>query len=431
MTAISVIIPYYNTVRHVKAALQSVLFQSHPPLEVICVDDGSDDGSGEAIEEAGFGPGAPVRLITQGHRGAATARNAGVAAAKGEWLAFLDADDLWPQDSRAARVAAQGLSGADMVFGKVAQFIDGEARDLDAGMPGRVAGSMLLRRAAFDRVGPFDEVLATAETIDWVARARAATALAAGGIAVSQGSLSLGALAAFFVAASQANGALNGLMVSLPMLLTGHEALNRLVEFRAIGREEAPGGTAEPDLKRPLIMAGVHFSYDGRPILNGIDLSIEPGAITALAALNGEGKTTVLDLALGLNRPVAGQIALGGVDYGALDLSALRRAMGVAPQNPLFFRGTVRENILFGLKVRRIAAAERERRLQRAVDLLGIAALLERKPAQLSGGQKQRVALGRAIVAESQICLMDEPLSNLDAQLRQEMRAEIRNLQRQ
>jgi glycosyltransferase involved in cell wall biosynthesis len=174
MTAISVIIPCYNTVRHVKAALQSVLFQSHAPLEVICVDDGSDDGSAEAIQEAGFGAGAPVRLITQGRRGAAAARNTGVAAAKGEWLAFLDADDLWPQGSLSARVETQRLSGADMVFGKVAQFIDGEARDLDAGMPGRMAGSMLLRRAAFDRVGPFDEALATAETIDWVARARAA-----------------------------------------------------------------------------------------------------------------------------------------------------------------------------------------------------------------------------------------------------------------
>ena len=90
---------------------------------------------------------------------------------------------------------------------------------------------------------------------------------------------------------------------------------------------------------------------------------------------------------------------------------------------------SVRENILFGLKVRRIARSERDRRLGRAAELLGIGELLERKPAQLSGGQKQRVALGRAIVAEAPICLMDEPLSNLDAQLRQEMRTEIRGLQ--
>jgi sn-glycerol 3-phosphate transport system ATP-binding protein len=89
----------------------------------------------------------------------------------------------------------------------------------------------------------------------------------------------------------------------------------------------------------------------------------------------------------------------------------------------------VRENIVFGLKVRRVPALEREARLHRVADLLGIGDLLARKPAQLSGGQQQRVALGRAIVAEKPVCLMDEPLSNLDAQLRQEMRREIRQLQ--
>jgi sn-glycerol 3-phosphate transport system ATP-binding protein len=95
----------------------------------------------------------------------------------------------------------------------------------------------------------------------------------------------------------------------------------------------------------------------------------------------------------------------------------------------LFPHLSVRENIVFGLKVRRLSGAERERRLARAAEMLGIGTLLERRPAQLSGGQKQRVALGRAIVAEAPVCLMDEPLSNLDAQLRHEMRSEIRSLQ--
>jgi sn-glycerol 3-phosphate transport system ATP-binding protein len=91
----------------------------------------------------------------------------------------------------------------------------------------------------------------------------------------------------------------------------------------------------------------------------------------------------------------------------------------------------VSENIVFGLKVRKVAASEVARRLKRTAELLGLEQLLDRKPSQLSGGQQQRVALGRAIIAEAPVCLMDEPLSNLDAQLRQEMRAEIRNLQRQ
>ena len=95
----------------------------------------------------------------------------------------------------------------------------------------------------------------------------------------------------------------------------------------------------------------------------------------------------------------------------------------------LFPHLTVAENILFGLRVRKVPAAERTRRLNRVAALLGLDALLERKPSQLSGGQQQRVALGRAIIAETPVCLMDEPLSNLDAQLRAEMRREIRALQ--
>ncbi len=97
----------------------------------------------------------------------------------------------------------------------------------------------------------------------------------------------------------------------------------------------------------------------------------------------------------------------------------------------LFPHLPVSENIVFGLKVRKVAPADVARRLQRVADLLGLGQLLDRKPSQLSGGQQQRVALGRAIIAEAPVCLMDEPLSNLDAQLRQDMRAEIRHLQRQ
>ena len=95
----------------------------------------------------------------------------------------------------------------------------------------------------------------------------------------------------------------------------------------------------------------------------------------------------------------------------------------------LFPHLDVRENILFGVKVRGEPAAEHARRLARVAEQLGLTPLLERKPSQLSGGQQQRVALGRAIIAETKVCLMDEPLSNLDAQLRQEMRREIRTLQ--
>jgi sn-glycerol 3-phosphate transport system ATP-binding protein len=108
---------------------------------------------------------------------------------------------------------------------------------------------------------------------------------------------------------------------------------------------------------------------------------------------------------------------------------AERRLSMVFQSYALFPHLSVAENIVFGLRVRRVAAADRGARLERVASLLGLDGLLERKPSQLSGGQQQRVALGRALIAETPVCLMDEPLSNLDAQLRLEMRREIRALQ--
>ena len=131
----------------------------------------------------------------------------------------------------------------------------------------------------------------------------------------------------------------------------------------------------------------------------------------------------------GSSRPT-GRILIDGRDVTDLPPSQRNIAM-VFQSYALFPHLPVSENIVFGLKVRKVAASDVARRLKRTAELLGLEQLLDRKPSQLSGGQQQRVALGRAIIAEAPVCLMDEPLSNLDAQLRQEMRAEIRHLQRQ
>jgi len=144
---------------------------------------------------------------------------------------------------------------------------------------------------------------------------------------------------------------------------------------------------------------------------------------------SGCGKTTCLRMIAGLDTPSAGAIHIGKRDVTALPPAARGVAM-VFQSYALFPHLNVAENILFGLKARGVPRAERDRRLSHAVDLLGIRPLLARKPGQISGGQQQRVALGRAIVAQAPVCLMDEPLSNLDAQLRAEMRREIVGLQR-
>ncbi len=156
--------------------------------------------------------------------------------------------------------------------------------------------------------------------------------------------------------------------------------------------------------------------------------SVPAGQLVALLGPSGCGKSTTLRLIAGLDTPSSGRILIGGRDV--TDLPPAQRGIAMVFQSyALFPHLNVAENIIFGLRVRKVPRAERDERLARAASLLGLKALLERKPSQLSGGQQQRVALARAIVAEAAVCLMDEPLSNLDAQLRLEMRREIRALQ--
>jgi sn-glycerol 3-phosphate transport system ATP-binding protein len=160
------------------------------------------------------------------------------------------------------------------------------------------------------------------------------------------------------------------------------------------------------------------------------DVSFEAAAGRMLVLLgpSGCGKSTTLRLIAGLEAATRGRVAIGGVDVTHLP-PAERRLSMVFQSYALFPHLSVAENIVFGLRVRRVPAAERRKRLARVADLLGLDALLERRPSQLSGGQQQRVALGRALISETPVCLMDEPLSNLDAQLRLDMRREIRAIQ--
>jgi sn-glycerol 3-phosphate transport system ATP-binding protein len=162
--------------------------------------------------------------------------------------------------------------------------------------------------------------------------------------------------------------------------------------------------------------------------VDGVSFEAGVGRLVVLLGPSGCGKSTTLRLIAGLERVTAGRILIGDEDVTELPPAARHIAM-VFQSYALFPHLSVAENIVFGLRVRRVPAGERRRRLGRVAGLLGLEQLLDRKPSQLSGGQQQRVALGRAIIAEKPICLLDEPLSNLDAQLRVEMRREIRTLQ--
>ncbi|MBS0520293.1 MAG: ABC transporter ATP-binding protein [Proteobacteria bacterium] len=168
--------------------------------------------------------------------------------------------------------------------------------------------------------------------------------------------------------------------------------------------------------------------FGGRAAVNDVSFAVERGALCVLLGPSGCGKSTTLRLIAGLEEPTAGRIVIEGRDITRLPAKDRRIAM-VFQSYALFPHLTVAQNIVFGLEVRRVARAEREARLRKVAELVGLSDYLARKPGQLSGGQRQRVALARAIVSEQPVCLMDEPLSNLDAKLRQEMRVEIRALQ--
>ncbi|HEY0297479.1 MAG TPA: ABC transporter ATP-binding protein [Bordetella sp.] len=177
-----------------------------------------------------------------------------------------------------------------------------------------------------------------------------------------------------------------------------------------------------------LVLENLGKQYAGNVAVDGVNLHAPAGSFTALLGPSGCGKSTTLRMIAGLDAPTAGRILIGGRDVTQL-APAQRRIAMVFQSYALFPHLSVRENILFGLRVRKEPERDFDRRLSRVAGLLGLSALLDRRPAQLSGGQQQRVALGRAVISEAPVCLMDEPLSNLDAQLRQDMRREIRGLQ--
>jgi lactose/L-arabinose transport system ATP-binding protein len=174
----------------------------------------------------------------------------------------------------------------------------------------------------------------------------------------------------------------------------------------------------------------VRKSYGSLDVIHGIDLTVDEGEFVVFVGPSGCGKSTLLRMIAGLEEVTEGEIAIKGRDVTDLDPSDRGIAM-VFQSYALYPHMSVRDNLAFGLKMANTPQAEIDRRVAHASGILKIEALLERRPGQLSGGQRQRVAIGRAIVREPDVFLFDEPLSNLDAELRVSMRIEIARLHRQ
>ncbi|MGO4571518.1 ABC transporter ATP-binding protein [Microvirga sp. 2TAF3] len=186
--------------------------------------------------------------------------------------------------------------------------------------------------------------------------------------------------------------------------------------------------TALTGLDAHLRLDGLTKRYGDSLAVAALDLAVPKGELVALLGPSGCGKTTTLRMIAGLITPSDGRIVVGGNDI--TQMPVYKRDMGLVFQSyALFPHMTVAKNVAFGLEMRAVPKPEIEKRVKEALAMVRLEALAERKPRELSGGQQQRVALARALVIRPSILLLDEPLSNLDAKLRDEMRNEIRDIQ--
>ncbi|MFT6302540.1 MAG: sn-glycerol 3-phosphate transport system ATP-binding protein [Granulosicoccus sp.] len=179
-----------------------------------------------------------------------------------------------------------------------------------------------------------------------------------------------------------------------------------------------------------LRVSDLRRSYDNVDAVKNISFDVEEGEFVALLGPSGCGKSTTLKMIAGLEQPDGGTIEIDG--QNVVNKSPGKRNLSMVFQSyALFPHLSVKENIIFGLKARKVPKAERMKRLHSAIEMVDLGPHIDKKPGQLSGGQSQRVALARSIVSNAPLCLMDEPLSNLDTKLRADMRSEIRALQKQ
>jgi iron(III) transport system ATP-binding protein len=189
----------------------------------------------------------------------------------------------------------------------------------------------------------------------------------------------------------------------------------------------APEATKHPKAAG-VEVEGVNLSYGTTHVLKNVTLSIRPGEFFAFLGPSGCGKTTLLRLIAGFNTAQSGQVRIGGNDISALP--PWKRDVGMVFQSyALWPHMTVAGNVAFGLEERKVPRPEIARRVRAALELVGLGHLADRRPSQLSGGQQQRVAVARTVVIEPKVLLLDEPLSNLDAKMRVQVRRELRDLQ--
>ncbi|MBD8135668.1 ABC transporter ATP-binding protein [Bacillus sp. CFBP 13597] len=205
------------------------------------------------------------------------------------------------------------------------------------------------------------------------------------------------------------------------------EVLKKDVEINRQHLEAVQGvGSHKNDVE----IKGAFKQFGANVVLNGIDLEVKQGELLTLLGPSGCGKSTTLNLIAGFLDPDRGEVHIKG--NNVTKVPPYKRDLGMVFQTySLFPHMTVYENLSFGLKLRKVGKAEQKKKISKALELVKMSGLENRYPRELSGGQRQRVAISRALVVEPELLLLDEPLSNLDAKLRHELRAEIKRLQKE
>ncbi len=267
----------------------------------------------------------------------------------------------------------------------------------------------------------------------WLLTLNVAVILLAGGIMVGRQSLSIGQLLSFYVTLGLLVNSLKPALLTTPQITAGLESLVRLEEMLAIPEAEPYQGTRQLEMSGELRFEAVGFSYGKLPLLERVDCTIKPQTIVAIAGPNGSGKTTLVHLICGLYRPDRGKIFMDGWEYEALSMRFLRQQIGVVTQNPLLFRGTIAENIVYGSGSLSPGAIIEGVQLA-GVDSfvremsLGLESPIGEDGVMLSGGQRQRIAIARALVRRPRLLILDEPTNHLDCSAVAELLANIEEM---
>lgn len=244
--------------------------------------------------------------------------------------------------------------------------------------------------------------------------------LVAGGVEVANGAMTVGAFLAFYVAAGILNGLANAILGGITDVISGTESLVTLHELHQIGPMDPYTGKQKIPFRGRIVLRDIVFDYGEHPVLTDVNLDIRPGAKIAIVGGNGSGKSTILNLIIGLAKPVSGSVSAEGISYDQLEMPSLRRQIGVVPQRATFFGGTILDNLTYGhpnaTREEVIAAAS----VARAHEF--ISALAQGYDTQigdtghlLSGGECQRIAIARALLARPKLLILDEPTNHLDA----------------